>query len=173
MAAPHRIPVRRSIRLRRFDYRSPNAFFITLCTGQRRCLFGRIDDGVMHSSALGCLVEHLWRQIGARCSHVVTHDLVLMPNHLHGILQIRTEGDAPQQERFGRPVPGSLPTLMRSFKSAVTREARLRGLATHVALWQRGYHEHVIRNQQDYLRIAQYMADNPRRWQQDRFYVAV
>ncbi|MCC4262598.1 MULTISPECIES: transposase [Halopseudomonas] len=171
MAAPPRIPVRRSVRLRRFDYRSPNVFFITLCTGQRRCSLGRIDDGVMHPSTLGCLVERLWRQIQLRFPHVLTDDLVLMPNHLHGVLQISTEADLTQkilqQEGFGKPVPGSLPTVMRSFKSAVTREARLRGLLVNGVVWQRGYYEHVIRNEQDYQRIAQYMADNPVRWQQD------
>lgn len=163
-------PKRRSIRLQRFDYRHPNAFFITLCARERQHLFGHITDGVLQPTALGFLAQQLWPTIGIHANHAVPEELVLMPNHLHAVLQITVAANSTTREAFGKAVPGSLPTLMKSFKSTVTREARRQGLTTGKSIWQRGYYEHVIRNEQDYLRILEYMADNPRRWEQDRFY---
>jgi REP element-mobilizing transposase RayT len=77
-----------------------------------------------------------------------------MPNHLHGILTIRTKlpnakrqaGTAVATEAFGKPTMGSLPTIIRSFKSAVSKHVRESGLVSSELIWQEGYYEHVVRN---------------------------
>ncbi|UGV31454.1 hypothetical protein LO767_02805 [Halopseudomonas aestusnigri] len=165
-------PFRRSCRLRYYDYRAPAVCFVTLCTAGRRCLFGQIIDGQMLLSELGSLVRTVWDNSAQHASHVDWLDVVVMPNHLHGVLQIIEPAIAPTQEAFGAPVAGSFPTLIRSFKAAVTREARARGLLGADALWQPRFYEHLIRSEEEYQRIAEYVADNPRRWAEDRFYVS-
>lgn len=91
-----------------------------------------------------------------------------MPNHVHGIVVIAGRGTpwrAPT-EAFGRPVPGSLATVIRAFKSSVTRllirDKRRRG-----SLWQRGYYEHVVREEDELGRLRPYIAENPLKWDED------
>ncbi|MEE3156714.1 MAG: transposase [Pseudomonadota bacterium] len=165
------LPRRKSVRLRHYDYREPAAFFVTLCTAERRCLFGHVANHDMHPSRLGCLVRSVWGRSGEHTPHVLWHDMVVMPNHVHGVLQIVTPAQAATREGFGMPVAGSLSSLMRSFKAAVTLEARKRSLIGPEPLWQGRYYEHLIRCEADYLRIVEYMANNPRQWAEDRFYV--
>ena len=74
---------------------------------------------------------------------------------------------APAVERFGRPISGSLPTIVRAFKSAVTRRINDIRRTAGERVWQRNYYEHVIRNEIDYRQITEYIADNPRRWKED------
>ncbi|MEL0168781.1 MAG: hypothetical protein VW877_11720 [Pseudomonadaceae bacterium] len=165
-------PERRSFRLRHYDYRAPAVCFVTLCAANRRCLFGTIRNGQMQPNELGRLVQSTWGEMPRHAMHVLLHGSVLMPNHLHGVLQIVEPAARPTREAFGLPVAGSLPTLVRSFKAAVTRTARTQGLLGSEPLWQPRYYEHLVRSEEDYRRIAEYMADNPRRWAEDRFHVA-
>ena len=73
-------------------------------------------------------------------------------------------------EQFGKPVAGSLPTIVRSFKSAVTKRINEIRNSPGLPLWQRNYYEHVIRNEADYNRIAEYVATNPQRWEEDKLH---
>ena len=75
--------------------------------------------------------------------------------------------DGLTREAFSRPVAGSLSTIVRSLKSAVTKRARGLGLSNSAAIWQRNYYEHVIRNSAALDEIRRYIADNPMRWQED------
>ena len=77
-----------------------------------------------------------------------------------------TADRSPTRERFGKPVEGSLPTIVRSFKSGVTRRARLE-LGWDGPVWQRGYYERIVRNEKDLNRIRQYILDNPAKWELD------
>jgi putative transposase len=79
---------RRSIRLKGYDYTSPGAYFLTLCTHQRQCLFGHIVDGVMHLNDWGQIVERDWLAIPNHYPHVALDEFVVMPNHIHGIVII-------------------------------------------------------------------------------------
>jgi len=97
---------------------------------------------------------------------------VVMPNHFHGILTIvdhcrGTVHRAPTLEQFGKPTSGSLPTIVRYFKSAVTRRINeLRG-TPYTPVWQRNYYEHVIRNETDLNEIREYIINNPLKWDLD------
>ena len=95
---------------------------------------------------------------------------------MHGVIQITfrrgTARRAPTRgdRRFGKPVPGSLPTVVRAFKSAVTRRINQIRDTPGGTVWQRGYHEHVVRNEHDLERIRRYIRENPARWHEDRYY---
>jgi putative transposase len=99
-----------------------------------------------------------------------------MPNYLHGILTIDSQVANPDPrdnnpkamtEAFGRPVPNSIPTIIRSFKSAVTKRARESGLINSGSVWQRGYFERVLRNTREYVEVTNYIQLNPIRWAED------
>ena len=169
---------RRSIRLPGYDYTQAGAYFVTVCTWNRECLFGDVVDGEMRLNELGEIVRACWHEIPDHFPHVGSDEFVIMPNHVHGILVIvetnvvGARHAVPLQnqctEQFGKPLAGSIPTIIRSFKSAVTKRINdLRG-TPGVSVWQRNYYEHVIRDEESLNRIRQYIVENPRRWHLDR-----
>jgi REP element-mobilizing transposase RayT len=162
---------RRSIRLRGFDYTSHGAYFVTIVTDGRRQLFGRIIGDEMRLNAAGRIVADEWQRSGELRSNVEIDAFVVMPNHVHGIVFLlrHDEGtlrSAPTSS-FGSIVPGSLPIVVRNFKGAVTRRLRAED-AFDGEVWQRNYHERVIRNERELQAIRQYIIDNPRQWALDK-----
>ena len=187
---------RRSIRLQEYDYTTSGAYFVTVVTHERECLFGEMEDGGMRVNEYGEIARAEWFQTAALRPYVVLHpdEFVVMPNHIHGIIWIVGENDdmgayrgahrrgtaapcpynsAPpcsydHIERFGKPVPGSIPTIVRAFKSATTRRINeIRG-TPGARVWQRNYYEHIVRNDADLQRIREYILTNPIRWAMDR-----
>jgi putative transposase len=172
---------RRSIRMKGYDYASPGAYLVTICTAERKSLFGEIVADAMCPSALGGVVADCWNEIPAHFPNVRLDAFVLMPNHVHGILIIEGAADsrgttcrAPAQgadspaRRFGVPTARSLPTVVRSFKAAVTKGVRELMGKPDLEIWQRNYHEHVIRNEDSLNEIRRYIQENPLRWALDR-----
>jgi len=163
---------RRSIRLPEYDYSQPGAYFVTVCTQERGPLFGEVVDGAMRLNEAGRTAQACWEEIPTHFRGITVDAFVVMPNHIHGIVIITdrrgTACRAPTgMERFGEPVAGSLPTIMRSFKSAVTKRVNeLRG-TPGVRLWQRNFYERVIRGEEELKRARQYILDNPLRWHLD------
>jgi REP element-mobilizing transposase RayT len=148
------LPKRKPQRLSPFDYSAPGAYFVTICVAQRRFLFGEIRDGAMHANALGALVEQTWRDLPSVVPTIDLDAFVLMPNHVHAVIAIRDGG--------GR----DLGAIVRVFKSWSSR--RVNAVRGDIgALWQRGYHEHVIRNDDDLDRIRHYIRENPHAWADD------
>jgi hypothetical protein len=90
---------RRSIRLKGYDYATPGAYFVTVCTHERECLFGDIVDGVMRLNEAGRMVNTVWDEIPAHYPGIDVDAFIVMPNHIHGIVAI--VGAAPR----GRPGP--------------------------------------------------------------------
>jgi len=171
--ARHRAKQRRSIRLPQFDYTQPGTYSVTICTQPDAPLFGQIADATVRLNSYGEVVDECWRQIPNHNPLVQLDAFVVMPNHLHGIVVLVQ--DAPGRgttcraptERFGQPVPGSLPTLIRSFKSAAARTINeLRGRPGG-RVWQRGYYERVIRNERELSAVRRYIVYNPLRWELD------
>jgi len=167
---------RRSIRLKEYDYAQPGAYFITIVTYQRDCLFGEIVNEEMILNEYGNIVDDCWCAIPEHFPNVELGGYMVMPNHVHGIIVINDRADtnvsarrgtiyrAPT-EQFGKPVIGSIPTIIRTFKSAVTRRIGRELNAT--GIWQRNYYEHVIRNHEDWDRIHRYIESNPSMWAED------
>jgi REP element-mobilizing transposase RayT len=146
---PRSRPQRRPIRLPAYDYASPGAYFVTVCTAGRVCFLGSIVEDASRLDAVGRLVEREWVALPTRFPYLELDAFVVMPNHLHGIVVLRA-GQAPP-----------LPVVVGSFKSGCSRHAGR-------ALWQRGFHERVIRDERELARIRQYVAENPLRWALDR-----
>ena len=127
----------------------------------------------------GKIVKEVWQSIPDHFPHVTVDHFVIMPNHIHGIINIvgaRPVFDAstrcavplPIIEQFGKPVARSIPTIIRSFKSEVTRQVNLLQHTPGAKLWQRNYYEHVIRNEEEYETIYEYMLANPQNWEEDK-----
>jgi REP element-mobilizing transposase RayT len=136
-------------------------------------VFGDVVDEEMRLNASGEIVRQEWlRSAWLRCN-VEPDAFVVMPNHIHAVVLISDEGRgtarrAPTVERFGKPVPGSIPTVIRAFKSAVTKRVNEMRGTPGAAVWQRNYYEHVIRSEEEFNKIRRYIADNPLQWAWDR-----
>ena len=168
---------RRSIRLPGYDYTAAGAYFITICTQGRECLFGQVVDGEMRLNAPGEIVRAEWEKSAALRAEIELGPYAVMPNHFHAIVVIADDGRGtarrvPTVEQFGKPVAGSVPTIVRAFKSAVTRQINLVRQTPGAAVWQRNYYEHIIRNESSYENIAAYILNNPRQWEVDRLFKA-
>jgi REP element-mobilizing transposase RayT len=168
------LPHRRSLRLRDFDYRF-GSYFVTLCTHERRCLFGEISDGEAIVNTFGAIIAEEWcrsREVRAQLSFVA---FVVMPNHFHGIVLMQDAGKAaPVNDQGKRSVhlrrhKNTLGSFMAGFKAITTR--RINALRDSAApVWQRGYYEHSIRDERDLERIRDYIEANPARWEEDGYH---
>ncbi len=191
IGATGRSPVRsrRSIRLRGYDYSRAGAYFITLCTQNRQCLFGEIVDGAMRLNPAGRLVADEWMKTAIIRHEIELDEWVVMPNHFHGILAIVDgccRGDPPVAPKIDRPMttpwtgdppvaptgpkPRSVGAVMAGFKSAVTKRVNEWRNTPGAKLWQRNYWEHVIRNESELNRIREYIRHNPAKWELDKLH---
>lgn len=147
---------RKSIRLPGFDYSQVGAYFVTVCSERRQCLFGEISDFRMEANAVGLLVTACWARLSDDYPFVTPDTWILMPNHLHGILWLGNDN------LFKKP----LSQIVAAFKATSTSSLR-KVLGKNIKLWQRGFYEHIIRNDDDLLRIRNYIDGNPIRWALD------
>jgi len=165
---------RRSIRLKDYDYSQAGAYFVTTRTKNAHSLFGDIIGEESRLNEVGRIVEACWSEIPHHFPNVDLDEYVVMPNHLHGILVLLdqdckgTACRAPTAEQFTRPTPMSIPTIVRSFKAAVTRYVHLTHRLSTASIWQRNYYEHVIRDDRSLDRIREHILTNPLRWALDR-----
>lgn len=158
---------RQSIRYADWDYRTPAYYFITICTHQRLQLF---DDPTLKQVA-----EQQWAALPQhkKNRHIALDEWVVMPNHMHGLLWLKTwpESILAEPERkqgFTHAQAGSVGVIVGNYKSQVTRRINdLRGQAG-VKVWLRGYWDRIVRTEDELNRIRQYIIDNPRRWAEDR-----
>lgn len=173
---------RHSIRLPHYDYSRPGAYFVTIVAWQRECLFGEVVDGEMRLSKFGLVAKQQWEKLPKRFPNIELGVFVIMPNHTHGIIVIKVgrgtaenpsdpDGElsrrAPTQEGFQKPVRGSIPTIIRSYKSAVSYRINLMRGTQDIPVWQRNYYEHIIRNEQDLQNKTDYIEANPLLWGED------
>ena len=169
--AIRKYPSRRTLRLPVHDYAQSGAYFITVCTYLRRCIFGHIDNGRMILNAWGRIVQEEWYRIPEIHAGVALDAFVVMPSHVHGILVLRHGFVTVQPKNRRRPGgPGSteLGRIIGQWKARVSRRIRKRVGDRRLKVWQRNYYEHIIRHQKAYDRIRAYIHTNPRRWRLDR-----
>ena len=177
------LPKRKSLRLPDYDYSAPGAYFVTICTHDRRCILSDIVVGAdalggpqVALTPIGQIVEEQIQAIPARYPTIGIEKYVIMPNHVHLLVSIRDlSGGASPSPTVGTEASSSegdmLPSLfdvVRVLKSLTTRMAR--PFLGENPLWQRSYHEHVIRNEEDYRQIWEYIDSNHARWAEDRYY---
>jgi len=172
---------RRSIRLDGYDYTGMGGYFVTVCTHNQGCLFGQVVGDEMVLNPCGAMVRKEWLASGSNRSNVILdpEELVVMPNHLHGIVWL--VGDraiVAQSASTGRQAGvarrgvarGSLGAIIRAFKSAVTRRVNQGRDTPSMPVWQRNYHEHIIRDAKGLEKIREYIRTNPLRWSLDRYH---
>ena len=162
---------RRSIRLPRFDYTQQGAYFVTVCTRNRSCLFGEIVNGEMRLNDIGRVAHRMWEEIPTHFPQVGIDAWVVMPNHIHGVIVIAgppvgATHASPLQRPAGPP-KRSIGAIVGSYKSAVSKRINAMRGTPGASVWQRNYYEHIIRNESALNRIRQYIADNPARWSED------
>jgi len=164
--------MRRSVRIQGRPYNAPGAYYVTICTYQRALILGEVlpttdGDATVRLTDVGEIVDTCWRAIPAHWPHARLDAYVIMPNHLHGIIVLQPTTDAEgglSAETFGRPLSGSLASIVRSFKAACTRDVRRSLADPTLRLWQRGYHERVIWDNAQWDQVRGYIQTNPLHW---------
>ncbi len=167
---------RKSIRLKGYDYTQAGAYYVTIVTYHRDCLFGEIVNEAMILNEFGKIADECWRAIPDHFPFVELGAYVIMPNHAHGIIVIRNDESttvgathaSPLRIPNSRPhgaTPRSLGAIVGSFKSAVTKRVGRELNAT--GIWQRNYYEHIIRDEKDLQNKSDYINANPSLWDED------
>jgi REP element-mobilizing transposase RayT len=169
---------RRSIRLKNYDYSKSGAYFITICTKNRQCLFGEIVNGEMILNDGGKIVEKCWIDIPEHFPNAILDEFIIMPNHIHGII-ILNELDfdnvganmvldagannySPPQNDRPHGTTRTIGSIIRGFKIGVTKWFRQNSNIKTV--WQRNYYDHIIRNEIELIKIRKYIINNPKNW---------
>ncbi len=161
-------PNRKPTRLKAYDYSRPGAYFITICTQNRRCILSEIvGEGFPLPKKAGEIAVKYIENISLRFPTVSVDKYVVMPNHIHMLLSI--EG----YDGRGNPSPtqtADIKQVIGWFKYFVTKDINLITNRLGNRVFQRSYFDHVIRGEQDYREIWEYIENNPRKWQQDQFF---
>jgi len=159
------LPTRKNIRLSGYDYSAEGYYFITLCVKDKHEMLGKVvGDAPLRVpycelSEHGIFVDDQIQKTNRVYPHVSIDKYIIMPNHIHMIFVIKdgTRGGAS-------PTKATLPQIVQSIKSMTTKQFGFN-------MWQRSYYDHIIRNEADYLRIWQYIDENPARWAVDDYFV--
>jgi putative transposase len=175
---------RQSTRIRNFDYSQNGLYFVTIMCKNREHLFGKIVKNEMELNEAGKIANECWLNIPNHFPNTVLHEYVIMPNHVHGIIQIKknivdsqsgvdnnqpvihssennlSEKLIPTSHQFQRVIPNSLGSIVRGFKIGVTKWFRINGKMDDV--WQRNYHDFVIFDPATFSRIEDYIRNNPK-----------
>jgi len=170
------LPRRKTIRLKDYDYSQTGYYFVTICTQNREKIFGQIvgaDSISARSETIlsnaGMMVEKIYCNMQNEFKNVVFHEYIFMPNHFHGIIQI-------QWADIESAPTANLSTIIQSFKRYTTIEY-IHGVKNNIyplfnkRIWQRGYHEHIVRNEQELQKIREYIINNPAQWQEDKYFI--
>jgi len=184
------LPVRKHPRLKGYDYKQNGAYFITICVKDRHDMLGGIvgrdvliapEDKIAQQSdvpntqpssnvqlsEIGEIVDRHINRINSLNDIVSVDKYVVMPNHIHMILTLKHSISQNVEQQGGamrtsRPTSLSIPNILRSFKTVVTKEIG-------ISLWQTSFHDHIIRDEEEYLRIWKYIDENPIRWNEDEY----
>jgi len=167
-----------SSRLKNWDYASNGYYFITICTKNKECLFGKITNGKMELSDVGEIVLREWH-ISFNIRKELSCDcFVIMPNHIHGIIiinnnSVETHGRASLRDHgIAFREPKSISSFVAGLKSSITKHINEYRILPGIPVWQQRFYDHVIRNNQDLRRIRKYIQNNPRNWKDNGFYRA-
>ena len=168
---------KKSLRLENYDYGKNGLYFITICTKHSQHLFGVIENGEMNLNSAGEMVESIWSEIPLFYKGFVLHEFVVMPNHFHGVIEIvfaneqwTSTGALSLQKQL------TIPEIVHRFKTLTTRKY-IDGVynneweSFHKKVWQRSYHEHIIRSDVSYRKIVEYVQLNPMRWKEDCYFM--
>ena len=161
----HYLPQRKHLRLDYYDYSAPGAYFITICTQNRRCLLSHIigrglDPTEIVYTTYGKIAKEQLFLLEERYSNLKIDQYVIMPNHIHAILTLEDASGV-------NPRP-TITDIVCAYKSLTTRASKK--VKPIDKLFQTSFYEHVIRGQKDYDEIVEYIINNPKRWELDELY---
>ena len=171
------LPKRKQIRLPDYDYSAPGAYFVTVCTCEKRCILSTITVGAIHESPAvyltdaGVIVQRIISCLPQRYPNLAVDHFVIMPNHIHLLLRItedRAIRESPLQENGSRSLLDKAVGFLKMNSSKA-----IHALFPDLTVWQRSYHEHVIRGEADYRQILDYIDTNPARWAEDRYFIRI
>lgn len=149
------LPKRKPTRLANFDYSSNHYYFITICTHEKKCIFGKAKQ----LNTFGEIAKKNIEKIHDVFSCVQVDQYVVMPNHIHMILTVSNLSEKKT----------SISTVLGQYKMSVTKE--IRQLQPDLCVWQRSFHDHIIRNEKSYLKIWEYVKYNHQKWADDCYYI--
>ncbi len=159
---------RKPTRLKGYDYSSPGAYFVTICTKDKLHLFGEITNGKMHLKDIGIIANQEILKMESYYSNIKIDKYVIMPNHIHMIITIAgTEGINPFPTK-----KYDIPNVIGKFKANVTRivgNAFMHSVKTPI--WQSSFHDHIIRGEKDYQKIWEYIDTNIPKWELDCYFI--
>ena len=161
------LSVRKYIRLKGYDYSKAGYYFITICVKNRENILGEVvgDDAhivpFVRLSEYGRIVRKHILNISCSYSDVYVDKYIVMPNHIHMILILQNNSGTMWASS---PTTARIPSIIRSLKTLVTKECEF-------SLWQRSYHDHIIRDEAEYQRILKYIDENPKRWFEDVYFM--
>jgi REP element-mobilizing transposase RayT len=159
---------RRSIRLKDYDYSQSGAYFVTICSWSRECLFGEIIDGNMQLEEFGQIIQENWIWLSHQYKYVHLDEWSVMPNHLHGIIVINDDGRGGSRTAPTNIIKRkSLGRLIGAFKTVSTKQINLIRNTPGEPVWQRNYYERIIRNEDELNHIREYIINNPSQWAED------
>lgn len=183
---------RKTTRLKSHDYSMPGAYFVTICAQDRNCLFGKVENGKMRLNDIGQMVDMWWGKISDRYGNISADEYVIMPNHIHGIINI--VGAIPRNRPINNVKNETIihGNMGENMVSPLRISNTYNGLGRYVSwfkrmstteyiqhvkndnwpsfdgrIWQRNYYEHVIRNDMELNRVRQYIIENPLKWDMD------
>jgi REP element-mobilizing transposase RayT len=163
------------------DYSLPGKYFVTICTAGTKEWFGKVIIGKMYLSEIGHIASQMWYEIPVHFPFIDLDAFVVMPNHIHGIIVINRFIGTPivgalhatplppddaihlsnETMSFISPKSGSLSVVVRSYKSAVTKNAHKFDNGFY---WQPGFYDNIICTTGQLKRIRKYVLDNPQNW---------
>lgn len=167
----------KSIRLPHYNYASSGAYFLTLCTHNKKCLFGTVADGIMHLNEYGRIIKREWLRSAEIRKEVEMGEFMVMPNHIHGIVLIHepeAHCRAALQDDYSRGSRNrekrSVSSFMAGFKSYTTKLINELRKTPNARLWQPNYFEHIIRGDLQFGKVCEYIQTNPLRWELDKYH---
>ncbi len=166
---------RKTIRLSEYDYNAQGYYFITICVQDKKCLLSRIvGDGVLDVpktilSVYGKVAEEQIFEINKTYNHIKIENYVIMPNHIHFMVNIKGKGENVMSPLNGTsrtlsPTNSEIPRLISTFKRFCNKKYTCN-------IWQRGYNDHIIRDREDYINHLEYININPLKWKKDKYYI--
>ena len=163
------LPVRKRNRLKGYDYSQNGIYFLTVCTKDNKCVLGRIvgdgdpDVPQMVLSEYGKITEKYIQSVKQTYNHITVMNYVIMPNHIHLIVMLYSDNNIFRKSQADNPANDYIPVMISAFKKLTNKEIGFN-------IWQRSYHDHIIRNETSFQNIWDYIEANPARWKKDCFY---
>ena len=164
---------RRSIRIPDFDYSQTGWYFVTICVLDRKYFFGDVVDGRVKLNEYGNIVNNCWNSIPDHFPNVNLDEYIIMPNHVHGIINIFLNDDVGIQNveslrvnKYQHIIPQSVGSIIRGFKTGVTKW--FRNNTDIYIVWQKNYYERIIRNENELNKIRKYIVNNSANWETDK-----